>query len=208
MGSGPPREGSVTRTPPESLLHGPSGRTGRTIPAHSGHGAAEALPTPPLPSLYYVSCPRARTRDVLIFPAAATRLMSTPAGPGSRTVRCARGKGPPRDTYAGPNPVAPSSTQLSTTCVRILGMAEAESLGAGARDLKVLGRRPAAEARRAVTLAMSFLLCKRSLDLSCQSRRVGLFVRLRRSRIARRVPRPAEQISDQLRASAIARRPL
>ena len=49
----------------------------------------------------------------------------------------------------------PSSTQLSTTCVRLVGMAEAESLGAGAWDLKVLGRRPAAQARRAVTLAIS-----------------------------------------------------
>ena len=82
--------------------------------------------------------------------------------------------------------VAPSSTQLSTTCVRIVGMAEAESLGAGARDLKVLGRRPAAEARRAVTLAMSSLLRKRSRDMSCQCRRVGLYRRLRPSIIARR----------------------
>jgi hypothetical protein len=185
MGSGPPREGSVTRTPPESLLHGPSGRTGRTIPAHSGHGAAEALPTPPLPSLYYVSCPRARTRDVLMFSAAAIRSTSTPAGPASHTVRCARGKSPSRDMRWS-NLLVPSSTQLSTTCVRILGMAEAESLGAGARDLKVLGRRPAAEARRAVTLAMSSLLRKRSRDLSCQCRRVGLSVRLRPSTIPRR----------------------
>jgi hypothetical protein len=102
--------------------------------------------------------------------------------------------------------VASSSTQLSTTCVRIVGTAEAESLGAGARDLKVLGRRPAAEARRAVTLAMSSLLRKRSRNMSCHCRRVGLCLRLSRLRISLRCRGPARAAPQQLRASRIARR--
>jgi hypothetical protein len=170
MGSGP--DGSVTRTP--------------LNPCSMDRSAARPNDTcSPGPQRCRSVADPATPESVLRF---------TPASQNSRRSHVLRGRnltdihpGWPRITHRTVHPMqrspretgrrsltTPSSTQLSTTCARIVGMAEAESLGAGAGDLKVLGRRPAVEARRAVTLASSSLLRKRSRDMSCQCRRVGL----------------------------------
>ena len=186
MGSGP--LGSVTRTPLN-----PCSMDRPAAPAERYLLTRATAPPKRCRSRHSRVCPtfRAREPELATFSCSprprSDRHLPRLALP--HTPYGAQAAKPPLESRTLSDLVAPSSTQLSTTCVRIVGTAEAESLGAGARDLKVLGRRPAAEARRAVTLAMSSLLCKRSRDMSCQCRRVGLSRRLQPSTIISRPSR-------------------